>query len=50
MEIFDLTHDPFRSTLSVLWKRKDGLVTNTMPAISTAPKNTLIGTIAEEDY
>ena len=49
-EIFDLINDPFRSTFSVSWKRKEGLVTNTMPAISTAPKNTLIGTITEENY
>ena len=49
-EIFDLTHDPFRSTFSVLWKRKEGLVTNTIPAISTTPRNILIGTIAENNY
>ena len=46
-EIFGLTHDPFRSTFSVSWNKKDVLVTNTMPAISTTPKNIFLGTIAE---
>ena len=50
IEIFDISIDPFKSTFSVLWNRKEGLVTNTMPAISTAPRNILHGTTTEESY